>query len=135
LRLDADAPLFLWPSRLYAQKGPELLAAIASASVRRHGLQIAMVASGDRSVEAVFRKLAATSDGRIAHRPFREELSMRALACGDVVVMPPDVEKQPGNGFVFRQPSAAALASAIADAVRFYREPEDVRSATLERVM
>jgi starch synthase len=88
LRPDADAPLFLWPSRLYAQKGPELLSAIASSSVQKHGLQIALVASGDRSVEAVFRRLAATSDGRIAHRPFREDLSMRGLAGADFVLMP-----------------------------------------------
>jgi glycogen synthase len=85
---DVDAPLFLWPSRLYAQKGPELLAAIASDAVRRHGLQIALVASGDRSLEAVFRKLAALTDGNIAHRPFRDDLGMRGLAAADFVLMP-----------------------------------------------
>jgi starch synthase len=88
LRPDPDAPLFLWPSRLYAQKGPELLAAIASNVVQKHGAQIALVASGDRAVEAVFRKLATTSDGRIAHRPFREDLGMRGLAGADFVLMP-----------------------------------------------
>ena len=88
LRPDLDAPLFLWPSRLYAQKGPELLASIAADCVRRHGIQIALVANGDRAVEAVFRKLAATSDGTIAHRPFREDLGMRGLAGSDFVLMP-----------------------------------------------
>lgn len=88
LRPEPDAPLFFWPSRLYAQKGPELLAAIASACVRRHGMQIALVANGDRAIEAVFRKLAATSDGRIVHRPFHEDLGMRALAGSDFVLMP-----------------------------------------------
>lgn len=88
LRPDAEAPLFLWPSRLYAQKGPELLAAIAANVVQKHGAQIALVASGDRAVEAVFRKLATTSDGRIAHRPFREDLGMRGLAGSDFVLMP-----------------------------------------------
>ncbi|HXC50098.1 MAG TPA: glycogen/starch synthase [Candidatus Limnocylindrales bacterium] len=169
LRVEPDAPLFFWPSRLYAQKGPELLAAIASAAVRRHGLQIALVASGDRAVEAVFRKLAATSDGRIAHRPFREDLSMRALAGSDFVlmpslyepcglpqmmgprfgtlavaratgglkdtVMPLDASREAGNGFVFKPHTASGLAGAITEAVHFYREPEEVRRAVLQRVM
>ncbi|MFN2375188.1 MAG: glycogen synthase [Candidatus Binatia bacterium] len=166
---DLDAPIFLWPSRLYAQKGPELLAAVATAAVKRHGLQIALVASGDRAVEAVFRKLAATSDGRIAHRPFREDLSMRALAGSDFVLMPSlyepcglpqmvgprfgtlavarltgglrdtvaplDVKKNKGNGFVFAPHTSTALAGAVAEAVKFYREPEATRRRTLQRVM
>lgn len=169
LRPDLDAPLFLWPSRLYAQKGPELLAAIAAASVQRHGMQIALVASGDRAVEAVFRKLAATSDGRIAHRPFREDLGMRGLAGADFVLMPSlyepcglpqmvgprfgtlavaratgglkdtvtplDADRKAGNGFVFVPHTSSALSGAIADAVRFYGEPEAVRRSTLQRVM
>jgi len=169
LRLEPEAPLFFWPSRLYAQKGPELLAAIASACVRRHGLQIALVASGDRSVEAVFRRLAATSDGRIAHRPFRDDLSMRGLAGADFVLMPSlyepcglpqmmgprfgtpavaratgglkdtvtplDADRASGNGFVFAAHTSGGLAAAIAEAVRFYREPETLRRATLQRIM
>jgi ADP-glucose type glycogen/starch synthase len=169
LRADPDAPLLLWPSRLYSQKGPELLAAIASACVQRHGVQIALVANGDRAVEAVFRRLAATSDGRIAHRPFREDLGTLALAGADFVLMPSlyepcglpqmmgprfgtpaiaratgglkdtvqplDLAAHSGNGFVFEAHAAAALAGAIAAAVRFYREPEDVRRHTLQRIM
>jgi starch synthase len=169
LRIEPDAPLFLWPSRLYAQKGPELLAAIASTCVKKHGMQIALVASGDRAVEAVFRKLAATSDGRIAHKPFREDLGMRSLAGSDFVLMPSlyepcglpqmvgprfgtlpvarmtgglkdtvtqlDATRAKGNGFAFTPHTSTALAAAIADAVTFYREPEDVRRAVLQRVM
>jgi starch synthase len=169
LRVEPDAPLFLWPSRLYAQKGPELLAAIASQCVKKHGMQIALVASGDRAVEAVFRKLAATSDGRIAHKPFREDLGMRSLAGSDFVLMPSlyepcglpqmvgprfgtpaiarmtgglkdtvtplDATRAKGNGFVFAPHTSAALAGAIAEAVKFYREPEDIRRGTLQRVM
>jgi glycogen synthase len=169
LRPDLDAPLFLWPSRLYAQKGPELLAAIAATCVRRHGMQIALVASGDRAVEAVFRKLAATSDGYIAHRPFREDLGMRAMAGSDFVLMPSlyepcglpqmvgprfgtpavarmtgglkdtvtalDASRSSGNGFVFTPHTSQALAGAIAEAVRFYRESEEIRRSTLQRVM
>jgi len=88
LRPEPDAPLFLWPSRLYAQKGPELLAALVAGFVRRHGAQVALVANGDRLVEAMFRRLAATSDGRIVLRPFREDLAMSGLAAADFVLMP-----------------------------------------------
>ena len=128
-----------------------------------------MVASGDRAVEAIFRKLAATSDGRIAHRPFREDLSMQALAGSDFVlmpslyepcglpqmmgprfgtlavaratgglkdtVMPLDAARESGNGFVFHAHTAPALAGAIAEAVRFYREPVEQRRTVLQRVM
>lgn len=169
LRQDAASPLFFWPSRLYAQKGPELLAAIAKDCVNRHDMQIALVASGERALEAQFRRLAATSDGRIAHRPFREDLAMRALAGADFVLMPSLYEPcglpqmmgprfgtlavaratgglkdtvsplnaagTHGNGFIFEPHTAAELSATIAAAVKFYREPESLRCATLQRVM
>ena len=50
-------------------------------------------------------------------------------------VTPLDATRTTGNGFVFRPHTAAALSGAIADAVRFYREPEELRRQTLERVM
>lgn len=166
---DPDAPLLLWPSRLYAQKSPELLAAIATDCVRRLGVQIALVASGDRAIEAVFRKLATLSDGRIAHRPFREELGNRGMAAADFVLMPSlyepcglpqmigprygtlaiaratgglkdtvvplDETRTTGNGFLFEAHTADALAGSIAAAVRFHREPLELRRTALRRIM
>jgi starch synthase len=85
---DPEAPLFFWPSRLYAQKGPGLLKAVAPLLVEAEGAQIALVASGDRSWVRKFRKQAAAHPGRIAYSPFREELSELARAAADFVLMP-----------------------------------------------
>jgi glycogen synthase len=74
LAVAPDAPLFLWPSRLYLQKGPELVWAIAARFARKHGAQVALVASGDRAIENCFSSIAAESNGSIAYRPFREDL-------------------------------------------------------------
>jgi ADP-glucose type glycogen/starch synthase len=88
LAVTAKAPLFLWPSRLYPQKGPELLEAIAERFVRRHGAQIALVASGDRAIQRSFARLAAASNGAIGYLPFREDLSELGKAGSDFVLMP-----------------------------------------------
>jgi glycogen synthase len=88
LRVDPERPLFFWPSRLYPQKGPELVAAIATECVARHGAQIALVASGDRVLETTFRKLAGASNGQIAYHPFREETNLLGHAGSDFVLMP-----------------------------------------------
>jgi starch synthase len=40
-----------------------------------------------------------------------------------------------GNGFLFGPHQADALAAAMTEAIRFYREPVDLRRATLQRVM
>jgi starch synthase len=169
LRAEPDRPLFFWPSRLYSQKGPELLLALASDCVQQHGAQIAVVASGDRAIEGAVRKCAAASGGMIAHHAFREELSLLGHAGADFVLMPSRYEPcglpqmigprfgalpivratgglrdtitplgegyRNGNGFVFGPHTAEAFWGAIATAVHFHREPEDVRRATLQRVM
>jgi glycogen synthase len=40
-----------------------------------------------------------------------------------------------GNGFVFTAHTSSALSAAIAQAVRFYAEPDETRRRTLQRVM
>jgi starch synthase len=169
LRVEPDLPLLYWPNRLYAQKGPELLLAVAMDSVRQYRAQIAIVASGDWAVEAAVRKCAAASGGMIAHYPFREELSLLGYAASDFVLMPSryepcglpqmtgprfgslpivratgglkdtisplDESYGTGNGFVFGMHAPGALSGAIGSAMRFHGEPEDVRRATLQRVM
>jgi ADP-glucose type glycogen/starch synthase len=169
LRVEPDRPVLFWPSRLYAQKGPELLLAIVNDVVSRHGAQIAIVASGDRAIETAFRKCAAASGGSVAYHPFREELNLLGHAGSDFVLMPSRYEPcgipqmigprfgtlpiaratgglkdtitafdetyTTGNGFAFGPHTAAALSGAIASAVRFFRESEDLRRRTLQRVM
>jgi len=146
-----------------------LLAAIAIDCVQRHGVQIALVASGDRAIETMFRKLAAASGGNIGYHGFREDLNLLGQAASDFVLMPSRYEPcglpqmigprfgtvpivratgglkdtvQPfsdgytsGNGFVFTAHATSALAAAIAQAVKFYAEPEELRRKILQRIM
>ncbi len=88
LNAEPNAPLFFWASRLYPQKGPELLYKIAMRCVDRHGIQIALVANGDPATERLFQSLAKISRGHIAHAPFREDLSELGKAASDFVLMP-----------------------------------------------
>ena len=88
LAVEPEAPLFLWPSRLYSQKGPELLAAVAERFVKKRGAQIVLVASGDRALERRFQEIAKMSDGAIAYHPFNEALSEQGKAGCDFVLMP-----------------------------------------------
>ena len=85
---DQEAPLFFWPSRLYPQKGPELLYKIARRLTETDGIQVALVANGDPEMEDRFTKLAAASEGRIAIKPFDEGLSTLGKAGSDFVLMP-----------------------------------------------
>jgi starch synthase len=83
-----EAPLFLWPSRLYSQKGPELLFEIAKSCVDQKKMQIAVVANGDPRLERTLRSLTEARRGWIAHRPFNEDLSELGRAGSDFLLMP-----------------------------------------------
>lgn len=90
LRLDAapDAPVFFWPSRLYRQKSPDLLLAVAGDFVRRHGAQFVVVANGDLDTERRLRLLALQHRGAIVLHPFDEAVSELARAGADFVLVP-----------------------------------------------
>jgi glycogen synthase len=85
---DPEAPLFFWPSRLYAQKGPSLLQKIVLHCMDRHGIQVALVANGDPRAEAFFERLAGERSGRIARKAFEEDLSVLGKSGSDYVLMP-----------------------------------------------
>ncbi|MBE0556674.1 MAG: glycogen/starch synthase, partial [Proteobacteria bacterium] len=81
LRVNPDALLYFWPSRLDPfQKGVELLEEIIRPFVDRHpDIQIAIVADGignDRTHVERLGGIAWASGGRIAYHPFNEELSL-----------------------------------------------------------
>jgi len=88
LDIRPEAPLFFWPSRLYTQKAPELLLAVASSFVIRHDAQFLVVANGDLEIERRLRMLALRHRGAVVHRPFDEELSEVAKAGADFVLVP-----------------------------------------------
>ncbi|MBN2714914.1 MAG: glycogen/starch synthase [Deltaproteobacteria bacterium] len=91
LIVDENAPLMFWPSRLFAQKGPELLAAIAQPLVDMYWqdrLQIAVVANGDYGWERIYGQIACASKGRIAYSNFDGNLSELGKAAADFIIMP-----------------------------------------------
>jgi ADP-glucose type glycogen/starch synthase len=83
-----NVPLFFWPSRLYSQKGPELLCEISLSCVDNKRMQIAVVANGDPQIEGMLCSLAEARPGWISHRPFNEELGELGRAGSDFLLMP-----------------------------------------------
>lgn len=83
-----NAPLFLWPSRLFAQKSPDLLYAVARDAMQALGAQLALVANGDRRWESRFDALASQFPQRIASSRFQQPLSDLGKAGADFILMP-----------------------------------------------
>ncbi|MDD3886254.1 MAG: glycogen/starch synthase [Victivallaceae bacterium] len=92
LKVDQDAPLFFWPSRLDpVQKGCSLLSDILYNVVHKYwdrGLQIAFVANGP--YQDVFRRIVGFHDfyERVTVCDFDEGLSRLAFAASDFILMP-----------------------------------------------
>ncbi len=92
LKVDQNAPLFFWPSRLDpVQKGCSLLSDILYKMVNKYWkeeLQIAIVANG--SYQKVFRDIVAFHDlyERVTVCEFDEGLSRLGYAASDFVLMP-----------------------------------------------
>ncbi len=90
LRVDPEAILLYWPSRLDpTQKGIHLLEDIAHRFVIDHGdVQIAIVGNGvggDRSHEEICGRIAWSSGGKIVYHRFAESLSMLGFAAASDV--------------------------------------------------
>ncbi len=92
LRIDPEAPVFFWPSRLDPiQKGCQLLAHILYEVVSRYweqGLQVIFVANG--SYQEPFHNIVQVHDfhGRVAVCDFAEDLSHLGYAASDFMLMP-----------------------------------------------
>ena len=92
LTVDADAPIFFWPSRLDpVQKGPQLLADILHGMVSDYwerGLQVVVVANGP--YQQWIEKIVADFElhERVSIVDFDERLSRLAYAGADFMVMP-----------------------------------------------
>lgn len=84
----ADRPLFGVVSRLTEQKGLDLVAALADALIDLPA-QLVVLGSGEKSLEAAFRALAARHPGNIAVTiGFDEGLAHRIEAGADIFLMP-----------------------------------------------
>jgi glycogen synthase len=90
LRIDPDAVLLYWPSRLDpTQKGVEILEDIALKFCIEHAdVQIAVVGSGvgnDHTHEDIVGRIAWASGGKIVFYPFNDELSLLGYAAASDV--------------------------------------------------
>ena len=83
-----NVPLLVIVSRLNEHKGMDLVLG-ALPAILRSGAQLAVVGTGDRSLEDGFRAVAAAHPNQVAARiGFSEQLSHRMMAAGDMMLMP-----------------------------------------------
>jgi glycogen synthase len=90
LKVDPEAILFFWPSRLdRIQKGIELLEDIALRFVIEHpDVQIAVVGNpvgDDRTDTDIMGRIACASGGKIAYSPFNDDISTLGYAAASDV--------------------------------------------------
>jgi starch synthase len=84
----AEAPLFAVVSRLTSQKGMDLLLA-ALPELLKEGGQLAVLGTGESSLEAGFREAAAAHPEAVAVRiGYDEALSHRFMAGADILLVP-----------------------------------------------
>ena len=84
----AETPLFVVVSRLFAQKGMDLLLG-ALPDLLNAGGQLAVLGTGDAELEAGFRRAAAADPQRVAaFIGYDEAMAHRFIAGGDVLLMP-----------------------------------------------
>lgn len=89
LSRDASKPVFGVVSRLYDQKGLDLLARIAQPLVNNMDVQIALLGSGEKWLEDSFNALAAANPGRISvYIGYDNALAHMIEAGSDFFVMP-----------------------------------------------
>lgn len=84
-----DVPLFTVVSRLFNQKGLDLLADIADRLLADMAIQIAVLGTGEPALEGAFHALAARHPGRFgSYIGFDNERAHLTIAGGDCFIMP-----------------------------------------------
>lgn len=126
LEVDAKVPLFAVVSRLYDQKGLDLLAGIMDRLLGGMRIQLAVLGSGAPEIEAAFRRSAERYPGRVfAHIGFDEPLSRRIYAGSDFFLMPSRFEPCGlGQMYAMRYgtPPVVRTTGGLADTVEQYEE-------------
>lgn len=84
---ESDGPLCVVVSRLTQQKGLDLLLEALPALLAEGG-QLAVLGSGDSTLEAAFRAAAARHDGVAVQIGYDEALSRQLIAGGDAILVP-----------------------------------------------
>jgi starch synthase len=150
LAVDEDLPLLGLVGRLTQQKGADLVAA-AAGELAAMPAQLALLGKGERALEDALQAAAARHPGRIAMQAgFDEDLAHAIEAGADLFLMPsrfepcglnqmysqrygtPPVARATGGlidtivdgvtGFLFEEPTPAALTAAVRRALAAYRD-------------
>jgi starch synthase len=89
LEVNDEVPLFVVVSRLYDQKGLDLLLQISDRLMHETNIQIALVGTGDASLENAFVHLSKVYPKRFsALLKFDNTLAHKTIAGGDFLLMP-----------------------------------------------
>ncbi|HLO77954.1 MAG TPA: glycogen synthase GlgA [Magnetospirillum sp.] len=88
LEQNPDAPLLIIVSRLNDLKGMDLVLSVLP-TILRQGAQLAVVGTGDRSLEDGFRAVAAANPTQVSVTiGYSEPLAHKLMAGGDMLLMP-----------------------------------------------
>ena len=119
-QIDANAPLLGVVSRLTHQKGLDMLVPIMQQLVDA-GCQLALLGSGESSLEHAFRHLAVNNPGRVSVTiGYNEPLSHQIMAGCDMFIMPSRFEPCGLNqlyGLAYGTPPIVNATGGLADSV------------------
>jgi starch synthase len=120
LQIDANAPLLGVVSRLTHQKGLDMLVPIIQQLVDA-GCQLALLGSGESSLEHAFRHLAVNNPGKVSVTiGYNEPLSHQIMAGCDMFIMPSRFEPCGLNqlyGLAYGTPPIVNATGGLADSV------------------
>lgn len=120
LNIDANAPLLGVVSRLTHQKGLDLLLLIVQ-DLLDAGCQLALLGSGDSTMEAAFRNLMTNNPGKASTTiGYNEPLSHQVMAGSDMFIMPSRFEPCGLNqlyGLAYGTPPIVNATGGLADSV------------------
>ncbi len=121
-----EVPIFGVVSRLYDQKGLDLLARISQPLVEHMDIQIALLGSGEPWLEDAFRRLSASNSGSIAsYIGYDNELSHMIEAGSDFFIMPSRFEPCGLNqmySMIYGTLPVARSTGGLADTIEQYSE-------------
>lgn len=128
LKVDPDVPLFTVVSRLVGQKGLDLLVACADRIMREMQVQIAVLGTGEPSLEHAFHDLTARYPGRFgSYIGFNNELAHLTIAGADCFLMPSRFEPCGlGQMYAMRYGAAPVVRATggLIDTVKQFQEGE-----------
>jgi starch synthase len=120
LRQEASIPLFGIVSRLTNQKGLDMVLAVAD-ELLKHRVQFAVLGSGERELQAGFRRLATRYPEDVSVTiGYNEELSHQIMAGADIFIMPSRFEPCGLNqmyGLRYGTPSIVTKTGGLADSI------------------